>query len=348
MRRAKSSKNSITDHFFYLEAGREDLMGSELTTRTIELKLARGDALVAFDSARRKHLLVPVDEDVLTEDDALKGVGLTNRNLAISGTAVHYADLYCKVPGLGGVFERLVEDIVDRLRAGAGPPESTVVETVDEWRALLEAEPDPLSPAERVGLVGELTVMRRLAVYSPLSAVNSWIGPEGANHDFVRDGMAIEVKGTTSHEGRRVHVSSLDQLDTALAHELYLVVAHLAEDEAGQSIDDMVSELIELGVPARRLISKVAGLGHVYQSSLAAPTRYAVRSLKSWRVDDNFPGLRRSDLSEVRLRGVSKLRYILDLDSAPPPSDDNETERNFAVFAGSAKNSMDGSLGEWE
>jgi hypothetical protein len=47
-------------------------------------------------------------------------------------------------------------------------------------------------------------------------------------------------------------------------------------------------------------------------------------------VGDNFPGLRRSGLGEGRLRGVSKIRYELALDSAPRRISDKDF-KNFVM-----------------
>lgn len=333
MDRVESRGMSIPDHFFYLGADDKALMGTTLSTRNIGLELSHGDVLVALDEARNRHLLVPVDSTVDTEDDSVRGVGLSSRTLAVEGDAVHYVDAYCKLPALGRVFERFVEDVVDRLRTETVPPEVTVVTTLEDWTALLEAEPDPLTPAQRIGLVGELLVMRELARSSPLGALDSWRGPDGANHDFVREGVSIEVKSTASHEGRRVRISSLDQLDPGLAESLYLVVAHLWEDVTGESIDDILSDLVSLGVPPRGLMSKVARVGYVHEQPQENPKRYGVRSLQMWRVDDSFPGLRRSDFSEDRIKGVTGLRYNLDLDVAPPPVTDEESQLMYHIFA---------------
>lgn len=332
MTTVESDETSIADHFFYLGADREALVGSALMTRSIGLKLPAGEVLVALDEGRNRHLLVPVDPSVETEDDSIRGVGLLNRSLSVGPDAVYYVDAYCKLPALGRVFERFVEDIVDRLRTGGLPPEATVVKTLEDWTALLEVEPAPLTPAQRIGLVGELLVMRQLAHLSPLGALESWRGPDGANHDFVREGASIEVKSTVSHEGRRVRISSLDQLDPGLADHLYLVVAHLIEDEGGESIDDLLADLVDLGVPPRGLMSKTARLGYIHESPQEAPKRYSVRSLSAWNVDDDFPGLRRSNFSEARIRGVTGLRYNLDLDVAPPPLSEQESRAMYQSF----------------
>ena len=50
---------------------------------------------------------------------------------------------------------------------------------------------------------------------------------------------------------------------------------------------------------------------------------------------NSFPGLRRAELGEVRLKGVSKIRYELALDSAPKRLSDKEFEHFMATWAGS-------------
>ena len=87
--------------------------------------------------------------------------------------------------------------------------------------------------------------------------------------------------------------------------------------------------------PQDALLTKVATAGYVYGSGTTVEDRFQVRSVRAWIVGDSFPGLRRGELGEARLKGVSKIRYELALDSAPKRLSDREFEHFMATWVGS-------------
>ena len=96
------------------------------------------------------------------------------------------------------------------------------------------------------------------------------------------------------------------------------------------------TKLVGLGVPQDALLTKVAAAGYVYGSGAPVEDRFQVRSVRAWIVGDSFPGLRRAELGEVRLKGVSKIRYELALDSAPKRLSNREFEHFIAIWVGSS------------
>ena len=154
-------------------------------------------------------------------------------------------------------------------------------------------------------------------------------------HDFVRGGAELEVKTTTSVDGNFITISNIDQLDPAPIVSLHLVVVHAREDSTAPGLDERVDELIGLGVPQDALMTKVATAGYVYGSGASVEDRFRVRSVRAWIVGDLFPGLRRAELGEARLKGVSRIRYELALDSAPKRLSNREFEQFMATWVGS-------------
>jgi hypothetical protein len=211
---------------------------------------------------------------------------------------------------LSYVFERLCADVIDRL-SGTTTAVATVKSTLDDWRALFRGDPKALSRESLIGLLGELEVLTNLARQEPIAALESWVGPSKALHDFALNGTSLEVKATSSQDASRVTISSLDQLDPHSANLLYLAVVHLHEENAAPTIDDRLRALIDMGVPSYKLIQKVADYGHIFESGINNQALYALREIRYWQVTDAFPGLRRSDLSESRLAGVEHVKYDL-------------------------------------
>jgi hypothetical protein len=222
-----------------------------------------------------------------------------------------------------------------RLTVDGSAPISTCRKVLDEWRALLKAAGQNVTREAVIGLVGELEVLRLLATHNPAGALDAWRGPSKSVHDFVRGGTELEVKTTTSVDGNFISISSIDQLDPATIMALHLVVVHAREDSAAPSLDERVDELVGLGVPQNALLTKVATAGYVYGNGASVDDRFLVRSVRAWIVGNSFPGLRRAELGEVRLRGVSKIRYELALDSAPKRLSNEEFDQLMATWAGS-------------
>lgn len=316
----------VAEHFFLLDTEARRASGSQLLTRAIGVETAGHEALVAIDSSRQKHLLVPVSTDEVTPDNTSQGVTLGARVLLVDGSEVVYADLHCHMSPLEGVFEKLVTDVLGRLAVDRSDPVAICRKVLDEWRALLKSSAQSVSRETVIGLIGELEVLRRLATAAPLKALDTWQGPSNSVHDFVRDGNELEVKTTTSVDGNFVSISNLDQLDPTLVTSLHLVVVHAREDPRARSLDERLDDLVAMGVPQSALLAKVASAGFLYGSGITSEDRYQVRSVRAWKVGKSFPGLRRSDLGEVRLRGISKIRYELALDSAPNRLPDAEFE----------------------
>lgn len=326
----------VGEHFVLLNAQTRKVAGTQLLTRPVGLKISECDALAALDAAGQRHLLIPlVAASMVDGDSTSQGVTLGFRVLRTDSGDVTYADLCCRIPSLVLVFERLVEDVLKRLEIDGSGPVSTCRKVLDEWRSLLKAASQSVTRETVVGLVGELEVLRLLAIHNPLGALDAWQGPSKSVHDFVRGSAALEVKTTTSVDGNFVSISNIDQLDPMTTTSLHLVVAHVREDNAAPSLDQRIDELIELGVPRGALLAKVAAVAYAYGSGTSVEDRFQIRSVRAWIVGASFPGLRRTELGEARLKGVSRIHYELALDSAPKRLTNGEFEQLMETWAGS-------------
>jgi hypothetical protein len=325
----------VAEHFVLLVAEAREVAGSQLLTRPVGVRVNGRDMLAAIDAAGQKHLLIPLSTSVVDGDHASQGVTLGSRTLRTDSADVTYADLQCRISSLDLVFERLVEDVLKRLTADGSTPVTTCRKVLDDWRALLRAADQSLSRETVIGLVGELEVLRLLAGDNSVGALDAWRGPSKSVHDFVQGGTELEVKTTTSVDGNFVSISNIDQLDPGLVSSLHLVVVHAREDATAHSLDERIDDLFALGLPNDALLAKVASAGYVYGSGVSVEDRFRVRSVRAWAVGDSFPGLRRAELGEARLKGVSKIRYELALDSAPRRLSDKEFDQFMATWVGS-------------
>lgn len=322
---------SISDAFALLLT--DELPGEEtqLSTRPTNVNTTLGPVLLGVDRPGKRHLLVPIADGSESTDRISRGITLGSRDLVVGDRVQRYADLACDIPRLAQVFERLAEDLVDRLD-GASNAMPVVAKVLEDWRALIQKALADISRDAVIGIVGELEVLRELTQRTD-QAIQTWTGPTGSVHDFVNSGSAIEVKSTASVDAAVVRVSNLDQLDPSTVTELHLCVVHLRESVDGPTIDDRLEELVSAGVPDIELEHRLGLLGYVRGMSDAIATRYEVRSLRWWHVGDDFPGLRSSDVRPERLRAVGRVSYDLMLAGAPVPLPLHEADRVLDEWA---------------
>lgn len=312
---------SLPEAFVFLEQDQRRISESRLLTRSIGVSVGDGDLLAGLDARGRRHILIPVPgSTTITEDRRSSGVALVEQKVTTEEGDQRFADLVCRDMDLAAVFEHLADDLVERISSDVEHPVEIAHRVLDEWRSLLGRSRRSLGREAAIGLIGELTVLRQLAATSPAGALAAWTGPRGTLHDFTDSGgRAIEVKATESTDATFIRISNIDQLDPEQLNELQLVVVHVGSSPGAPALDERIDEILQAGVPRGGLLDRVTSIGHPYGSMDAEEHRYEIRSVRLWAVNEDFPGLRRSDLNSDRLRGVSQIRYEVALDSAPSP-----------------------------
>lgn len=323
---------NISEHFVHLTSNAKNFTDTQFLTRELDSSIGGNHVLIALDTSSLRHLFIPVADKEVVDGGDYKSMTIEHRELTYRGRTTSFLDLKCVDPKLELVFERLVADIVDRLKKTTTGVTSTVTKTIEDWRELLEQARLPLSRETILGLVGELTILLRLSEIDPHKSIDYWRGPDSGVHDFVSSSnSAIEVKTTASADGEAVHITSLDQLDESLTSSLHLAVVHVRKDPSAQSLDERIETLLALGVPRPRLLELTAKAGYVYESGSAdGEDRYSIRSTRFWVVDSKFPGLRRSSLSAEMLKGITRVRYELALAACGDPLSELEADNLLA------------------
>ncbi|MFJ9501557.1 PD-(D/E)XK motif protein [Brevibacillus centrosporus] len=157
------------------------------------------------------------------------------------------------------VFIRLCCDLIESSRNQPNTiiGHKFVVNRFKQWTKLMELQGSGiLSDSERKGLLGELLFLQQRLVEGvpSLDAVNSWIGPGGADQDFVYSNGWYEVKAV-GLGAKMVTISSLEQLNAPLPGELVLFYIDKTAPNANNGFT---------------LISKVAEIQNCLQHSSAA------------------------------------------------------------------------------
>jgi len=217
------------------------------------------------------------------------------------------------------VFGVLAADILGHIRssrtveAGAAALRSRL----EHWKRFLKAAGEEgLSAQEQTGLFGELSIIRHWIVEAgcdPAAVLGSWRGPSGANQDFQRADLSVEVKTSTSNDISTIRVANERQLDeTGLAG---LFLCHLAFDRrtgAGRTLPELVSEL--MGLLGTGLESSFTDLlamvgYHRIHEARYRSLGYSQRLCSLYRVELGFPRIRQSELRS----GVSEVAYNVNL-----------------------------------
>jgi hypothetical protein len=296
-----------------------------------------GPVLFALDKHMRRHLLVPVAScNEIVEDARSRGCRVSRRELIGHGSG-HYADLACLASDAEDVFSLLVNDVLDRLERGASPPGRAGAEALEDWRALLGGG-FGLGEAELTGLFGELWVLRGLAAISP-SAVDSWLGPLGAPHDFLLDGNALEIKTTVSATGTACHIHGVTQLQPPEGGSLHLGLVRLERRPGdGERISDLVDAILACGVSRSALEERLTAIGFDVSSASVLP-RWRASQFQVWKVDADFPRVVPSSFGGSSVpAGVSSLNYIIDLSAAGSPLSEDRAADLMHGLSGGAPN----------
>lgn len=125
------------------------------------------------------------------------------------------------------VFETLCADIIDFSSAARDEKEALQLtyKRFKQWNKLLEHQHKSLmDESSRKGLFGEITFLRETIQtgYPLLAAVQGWVGPDGADQDFVYSDCWHEIKAV-GMSAEKVSISSLEQLDCEEDGELVVM-----------------------------------------------------------------------------------------------------------------------------
>ncbi len=184
-----------------------------------------------------------------------------------------------------------------------------------QWqKAFAKSNNGLLSYQEIKGLVGELCFLHNymIPVFGEEKAINSWIGPDMADQDFVCDDTWYEVKATVSGSSS-VRISSVEQLDAE--NDGYLVVVTLdktsSSDSSRITINSLFSVVMDSLSSAQqkdKLKTTLLRLGY-YSDPLYDTYCFHYNGMDMFRVDASFPCARKKDFNPA----VQNVKYELSL-----------------------------------
>ena len=220
------------------------------------------------------------------------------------------------------VFIRLCWDIIESSRNHNDETMKFIIDRYIKWHKLMEhLRPDLMDISRQKGLIGELIFLEEcLKKYSANLALSGWIGPEGADQDFIYNNNWVEVKAV-SIASENISISSLEQLDADLPGNIsvFFLDKTSPEDANGFSLTQKVNDI-------RDIFSSEVEAKEIFENKLYAygykdkreyeEQKYRLGGRKNYIVSQNFPRLIRSSMPSqiveakycISLSGIEEFR----------------------------------------
>ena len=159
--------------------------------------------------------------------------------------------------------------------------------------------------------LGELCVIKHL-VSTGIEV--SWGGPNSATYDIEIPGGYVEVKSTISRSKKEITISNKFQLDPP-GKNLDLVLCVFEEStHNGLSIDQIVTDLISLGISQEYLNIRLAKKG-LQEGMSARKRKFILHEMLKYKVDEKFPRIiPASFVGGVIPAGITAITYTVNLD----------------------------------
>jgi len=270
--------------------------------------------LVGFPSAR-----------LAAADKLPEGQGFAVERADPEGNGRLWLALTRKSAGSAVLFAAMACDVVGALdeAAAAGADEPKLVRVfvgrVGAWQEFMRKGTQALSPDAKIGLIGELTLLRAIidAGLPSALAIESWVGPLDGIQDFELGTGALEVKATLSAAGFPAKIGSLEQLDDSTRQPLFVAGAKLRQTAAGQNLPEIVDAMrasIKGDAESERLLAeRLLAAGYIDSHADCYPRRFEQAGTRVVEVADDFPRLTSGKVPA----GIMRAMYEIDLDKAP-------------------------------
>lgn len=289
----------------------------EFPTKQVEdVTTAEGQVRVGVNRDGQYLLLLPCDSKLLRKTlPHTTGLDLNVKSYTVKGKNKLFLELLCLVPELNQTFTDVVKNICERIEQGQGPLQS-VKESIDEFRELLKQSKLRITDDEVLGLLGELLQLDFFAKQS-IDALDNWTGPDRKRHDFIFDGVCLEVKTSQRTGPPVIKIHGLEQLLAPENGKLLLSYFRVeAVPEGGMTIpsliDNLKSKVSWVALKEKlNLYSYSDNARHLWDKY-----RWNLIEKKYYVVDEGFPKLTKTELGGKPMPGVFEIQYSVNLDLA--------------------------------
>lgn len=223
--------------------------------------------------------------------------------------------------GLEAVFGRLCQDLID---ASAGVPNEKALvalfkDRLNLWKKLFQYGGSGfLQPHEIKGLIAEMLVLESLMRDDKRDfneAVTGWVGPLGADQDFMYSDRSLEVKAL-GPGAESISISSLEQLDCVVP--LHLVTMILRQATSGEpgaiglnSLAARIQGTIAASPEALKTFQERLLEARYVEHEFYDTVLFEVVSRVCYLVTDSFPRLTGKMVSH----GIASASYAIEIDA---------------------------------
>ena len=215
------------------------------------------------------------------------------------------------------MFFHFCDDIINSTRDVKDKSQGTTFVCLRylKWQEMLKKNSSGLlSFSEIKGLIGELVFLKEFLFgkYGKNIALQSWIGPDKADQDFVCADSWYETKATVSGAST-IKISSIEQLDTITDGEL--VVVYLDKTSYANpnritlnGIVDEIEKSLDNGEQRQLLRDILIRQGYVHRNEYDEHG-FVCTLINRYAVTQSFPALRKKDIPAA----IANSNYLLSL-----------------------------------
>lgn len=215
------------------------------------------------------------------------------------------------------VFVRLCWDIIESSRDANEYALETILQRYSKWHKLMEHGLSGLmNHSRQKGLIGELHFLKELLEHNGIiTSVRSWIGPEGADKDFVLSSEWTEIK-TIGLSVDSIEISSIEQLEGLRPGKIiiYFVDKTSIEDDKGFSLRYLVDELRDTiksdSLAIEVFENKLMQYGYLDKDEYKLQ-KYRLGGRNEYAVLENFPCITRESVPHQ----ITAVKYKISLAS---------------------------------
>ena len=217
-------------------------------------------------------------------------------------------------------FSNLCRNLIDSVTEIPDEAEmiATVINQLEKWRNLFDrTSTSSMSIEQQQGLYGELNFLQKLLSrgdISPETAVDYWVGTEGAPRDFQGKEWAVEAK-TSSSNSQKVKINGERQLDESSVSELFLYHCSVEVSKAnGESLPEKVRKIrfiLSNNASALSIFNENLLIAGYYDedANLYLGRCYKIRGEHYYRIEDAFPRIKENEIRS----GVCEVNYAINL-----------------------------------
>lgn len=223
--------------------------------------------------------------------------------------------IYLKRKENDNEFIFLVWDMIESCR-NTDNYSQCLYDKYSKWYRLLEKERKTVMSFERQkGLLAELLYLEEQINNSGEDVVECWLGPDGADQDFVFEDTWVEVKAVLA-AAETVRISSLEQLDAINKGTLRLFFIETTSSENKHSITlpKKVKDIYGLLSENKKdiLTYKLCEYGYSFDDEEKYNENvFVVLKTSDYSVENGFPRLTRKNVVD----GIGNARYTISLNS---------------------------------